>query len=152
MREEFSKRFEAHERELIALRADLKALREDFNRMQETIERMQETIERMQKTIEDILGRLEQLDKHLTRVERTLEKLTLDIEEEARSVVAHRLKQMGYEIAINRLHPPSLELSLYGASGDVCVVGEASVRASPALLEELKRKLDAVKKTLSRPP
>ena len=146
MREEFSKRFEAHERELIALRVDLKALREDFNRMQETIERMQETIERMQKTIEGILGRLEQLDKRLTRVERTLEKLTLDIEEEARSVVAHRLKQMGYEIAIDRLHLPGLELNLYGASGDVCVVGEASVRAGPALLEELKRKLDAVKK------
>ena len=44
MREEFSKRFEAHEQELIALRADLKALREDFNRMQKTMIGMQETI------------------------------------------------------------------------------------------------------------
>jgi len=159
MHEEFGRRFEAHEQELIALR-------EDFNRMQKTIEGMQETIADMQKTmietqetiagmqkvmmgtqdtIKGILGRLEHLDRRLTRVERTLEKLTIDIEE-ARSVVAHRLRQMGYEIAIDRLHLPGLELSIYGASGDVCVVGEASVRAGVSTLRDLRRKLDALEK------
>ncbi|HDJ25899.1 MAG TPA: hypothetical protein ENF34_01085 [Candidatus Bathyarchaeota archaeon] len=145
MREEFSKRFEAHEREL-------RALREDFNRMQGTIERMQETIERMQGTIEKtqetisgILEEIRSIDKRLTRVERTLEKLTLDIEEEARSVVRHRLKQMGLELELRRLHLPGLEVNLYGASADVCVLGECSVRAGLSALEELKHKLERLK-------
>ena len=168
MREEFNKRFEAHEREL-------RALREDFNRMQETIERMQktifsmqemiadmqktmmrmqETIEGLQKTmmgtqetIKGILGRLEQLDRRLTRVERTLEKLTLDIEEEARSFVAHRLKQMGYDIRIGSLVLPELEVNIYGASDEVCVVGEASVRAGMSTLRDLRRKLSVLEES-----
>jgi len=175
MREEFSKRFEAHEQELIALR-------EDFNRMQKTIEGMQKMIADMQKTmigmqetiadmqktmietqetiagmqkvmmgtqetIKGILGRLEQLDRRLTRVERTLEKLTLDIEEEARSFVAHRLKQMGYDIRIGSLVLPELEVNIYGASGDVCVVGEASVRAGVSTLRDLRRKLSVLEES-----
>ena len=79
LREDFNKRFEAHEREL-------KALRADFNRMQ--------------MTIEGILKELRSIDARLTRVERTLEKLTIDIEEEARSIVAHRLRQLGYKIEL----------------------------------------------------
>ena len=113
---------------------------------QETIAGMQKVMMGTQETIKGILGRLEHLDRRLTRVERTLEKLTLDVEEEARSVVAHRLRQMGYEIAIDRLHLPGLELNIYGASGDVCVVGEASVRAGVSTLRDLRRKLDALEK------
>ena len=153
MREEFSKRFEAHE-------AEIRALREDFNRMQKTIEEMQKTIAGMQKTIEGmqktigrmqltiegILRAIERMDKRLTRVERTLEKLTIDIEEEARSIVAHRLRQMGYDIELDRLQLPGIELNLYGATDELCVIGECSVRAGPALLEELKHKLEALKK------
>jgi len=171
MREEFSKRFEAHEAEMRALRedfnkrfeaheAELRALREDFNRMQKTIEDvqktiadmqktiadMQETIASMQLTIEGMLRAIERMDKRLTRVEKTLEKLTIDIEEEARSIVAHRLRQMGYDIELDRLQLPGVELDLYGAIDDMCVVGECGVRAGPSLLEELKHKLETLKK------
>ena len=153
MREEFSKRFEAHE-------AEIRALREDFNRMQKTIEDMQKTIadmqktiadmqktiERMQLTIEGILRAIERMDKRLTRVERTLEKLTIDIEEEARSIVAHRLRQMGHDITLDRLQLPGVELNLYGATDEICVIGECSVRAGPTLLEELKHKFETLKK------
>ena len=140
MREEFNKRFEAHEREL-------RALREDFNRMQETIEGLQKTMMGTQETIKGILGRLEQLDRRLTRVERTLEKLTLDIEEEARSFVAYRLRQMGYDIRIGPLVLPELEVNIYGASGEVCVVGEASVRAGMSTLRDLRRKLSVLEES-----
>ncbi len=153
MREDFNKRFEAHE-------AELRALREDFNRMQKTIEEiqmtisgmqetiadMQRTMMGMQRTIEGILRAIDRMDRRLTRVERTLEKLTIDIEEEARSIVAHRLRQMGYDIKLDRLQLPGLELNLYGATDDLCVVGECSVRAGPTLLEELKRKLETLRK------
>ena len=139
LREDFNKRFEAHERELKALREDMNALREDFNRMRKDFNRMQ-------MTIEGILRELKSMDARLTRVERTLEKLTIDIEEEARSIVAHRLKQMGYEIRLTRLQLPGVEINLYGATGDLCVIGECSVRATPRLLEELKRKYEFLRR------
>ena len=114
--------------------------------MQKTIADMQETIASMQLTIEGMLRAIERMDKRLTRVEKMLEKLTIDIEEEARSIVAHRLRQMGYDIELDRLQLPGVELDLYGAIDDMCVVGECSVRAGPSLLEELKHKLETLKK------
>jgi len=118
MREETARIWE----EIASLRKEMTWLREDFNRMQKTI------------------------DARLTRVERTLEKLTVDIEEEARSIVAHRLRQLGYEVELTRLQLPEFELNLYGATDDLCVIGECSVRATPRLLEELKRKYEFLRK------
>jgi len=111
MREETARIWE----EIASLRKEMAWLREDFNRMQKTI------------------------DARLTRVERTLEKLTVDIEEEARSIVAHRGE-------LTRLQLPEFELNLYGATDDLCVIGECSVRATPRLLEELKRKYEFLRK------
>jgi len=132
LREDFNKRFEAHERELKALREDMNTLREDFNRMQ--------------MTIEGILRELKSMDARLTRVERTLEKLTIDIEEEGRSLVAYRLRQLGYDIELKSLQLPEFEINLYGTTGDLCVIGECSVRATPRLLEELKRKYEFLRR------
>ncbi len=78
LREDFNRRFEAHEAELRALGRVLKLLREDFNRMQGTIH--------------GLLERVGLMNGRLARVERTLEKLTLDIEEEGRSIVAQGLR------------------------------------------------------------
>ena len=118
MREETARIWE----EIASLRREMAWLREDFNRMQKTI------------------------DARLTRVERTLEKLTVDIEEEARSIVANRLRQMGYEVELTSLRLPEFELNLYGAADDLCVIGECRVRATPRLLEELKRKYEFLRK------
>ncbi|MEM2617069.1 MAG: hypothetical protein QXL64_06035 [Thermofilaceae archaeon] len=76
----------------------------------------------------------------LTRVGRTLDKLTLDIEE-AREVLGFRLRGMGVIVELTRLELPGFEINLYGASYDVCVIGEATVRLSKEGVEELVRKV-----------
>ncbi|MDJ0269254.1 MAG: hypothetical protein NXY59_01650 [Aigarchaeota archaeon] len=81
------------------------------------------------------------MDVRLGRVERTLEKLTLDIEDEGRSVVRHRLREMGVNVELGRLQLPDLEVDIYGVSDDLCVVGETSVRAGVGVLDELYSKL-----------
>jgi len=87
------------------------------------------------------------INTRLGRVEGTLEKLTLDIEDEARSIVSHRIKEeLSIELKLSSLVLPDLELSLYGASYDVCVVGEASVRAGAGLIDELLEKIDTLKR------
>ncbi|MEM4676228.1 MAG: hypothetical protein QXM12_08070 [Nitrososphaerota archaeon] len=81
------------------------------------------------------------IDECLTRVERTLDKLTLDIEEEAREVLGFRLREMGVIVELTRLELPGLEVNLYGVSNDVCVIGEATVRLGKKGVEELVRKV-----------
>ena len=101
--------------------AEIAGLREDFNRA------------------------YRQLNARLSRVERTLEKLTLDIEEEARIVIRYRLREMGYDIELGQLILPGVELNIYGVSGDLCVVGEASVRASANLIDRVNRCIETVR-------
>ncbi|MHA1632091.1 MAG: hypothetical protein ACTSXC_04690 [Candidatus Freyarchaeota archaeon] len=119
LREEQTKIWE----ELRGIREEQVKLREDFNRMLGRIERL-----------EVLYGRL---DGRLGRIEATLEKLTLDIEEEARSVVGWRLREMGYEVNLGVLSVPEAEVNLYGVTDDLCVIGEATVRAGAKLIDEV---------------
>lgn len=107
--------------ELMELRREQVRLRQDFNKMLEVISA---------------------IETRLSRVERTLDKLTLDIEEEAREVLSHRLREMGVDVKLERLELPGLEINLYGASEDTCVVGEATVRLGKSGVEELLRKAE----------
>jgi len=86
------------------------------------------------------------MNLRLESVERTLEKLTLEIEEEARVVIKHRLREMGYEVEVTSLILPEVEVNVYGASDDLCVVGEARVRASSGVADEIDEKVQVLKR------
>jgi len=151
LREDMVKGFERHDKELARLREDmvkgferydreLARLRED---MMKGFERHDIELERLR---EDFNRAFEAVDRRLSRVERTLEKLTLDVEDEARSIVRHRLKEeLGLDVELNPLILPDLELNIYGTAGEVCIVGEASVRAGISVLKDLIDKLEDLK-------
>ena len=111
--------------EQIKLREEQIKLREDFNKMLTLIDRM---------------------NARLSRVERTLEKLTIDVEDEAKSFLKHRLRELGISVELTSLILPDLELNIYGASEEICVIGEATVRAGTSTLEELIGKFEKLKR------
>ncbi len=111
--------------EQVSLREEQVKLREDFNKMLVLIDR---------------------IDGRLSRVERTLEKLTIDVEDEAKSFLKHRLRELGISVELTSLILPGLELNVYGASEDVCVIGEATVRAGVGILEELIGKFERLRR------
>ncbi|MCS7140534.1 MAG: hypothetical protein N3F04_05555 [Candidatus Nezhaarchaeota archaeon] len=115
---------------------EIKALREEQARTWSEIERLREDFNSMYR----------QLDLRLTRVERTLEKITVDVEEEARIVVKHRLKEIGYDVDVTSLILPELELNIYGVLGDLCIIGEASVRASSSVIDEINQKIEKLRR------
>jgi len=108
--------------------AEIAGLREDFNKMREDFNRM-----------------YRQLDIRLTRVERTLEKITLDIEEEARIIVKYRLREMGYEVEIGPLILPEAEINIYGTSNEICIIGEASIRAPANIIDKINSSLEKLR-------
>ena len=112
--------------EQIKLREEQIKLREDFNKMLTLIDRM---------------------NARLSRVERTLEKLTIDVEDEAKSFLKHRLRELGISVELTSLILPDLELNIYGASEDVCVVGEATVRASLNLIDEVDENIERLRRS-----
>jgi len=136
--EEQVKLREDFNREMTRIWNEISKLREGFNELRKEQIKLREDFNKMLKEITSINIRL-------NRVEKTLEKLTVDIEEEARSIIKHRLKEMNIEIEVSSLVLPDLELNVYGASSDFCIIGEASVRANIGLLNELLDKFEKLK-------
>jgi len=131
--EEILKRLDRHEEELKKLREDMM---KGFERHDIELERLRGDFNRA----------FNAMDRRLSRVERTLEKLTLDVEDKARSIVRHRLREeLGLDVELGPLILPDLELNVYGAAGDVCVVGEPSVRAGVGVLRDLMDRLEALR-------
>jgi DNA repair exonuclease SbcCD ATPase subunit len=148
LREEQARLMEEQTRltgEQIELRKEQTRLREDFNKILLRIEKMEERMERIEDRMEGMEGRLERMEGRLGRVERTLEKLTIDVEDEAKSILKVKLRELGITLELTSLILPGLEINIYGASDDTCVIGEATVRAGPKLVDELLGKIEKLK-------
>ena len=137
LRKDMVEGFKRHDKEIAKLREDMIA---GFKRHDEEFAKLREDFNEM-------LREIRSMDIRLRRVERTLEKLTLDIEEEARGILKYRIKrELGLDMEIGSLILEDLELNLYGVADEVCVVGEASVRAGIGVLRSLLDKVDVLRK------
>jgi chromosome segregation ATPase len=134
---------------------EVRALREGQNKLWENVNRLWESVNklwenqqklwegqnRLWEEVRAMRGEVRDVNARLGRVERTLEKLTLEVEEEARIVIKHRLRELGYEVELTSLTLPEVEVNIYGASDDLCIIGEARVRASSSVLDEIDGKI-----------
>ncbi|MEM1525356.1 MAG: hypothetical protein QW779_04700 [Nitrososphaerales archaeon] len=151
LREDMLTGFARYDERMEKLREDMVA---GFKRHDEQIAKLREDMltgfarydERMEKLREDIHGIFHRFDLRLTRVERTLEKLTMDVEDEARSILKYRIKnELGLDVELSFLILPELELNIYGVTDELCVVGEATVRGGLSVLEDFMNKIEILK-------
>jgi len=88
-----------------------------------------------------IIAEIKDIRKELVGVKSYIERLSLSLEEEAWEVITSRLRRMGVDVKLTRLILPELEINIYGAAGDLCVVGEASTRVGVGVVRSLDEKL-----------
>lgn len=131
--------------EQVRLREEQVRLSEEQVRLREEQRKLGEEQVKLREDFNKMLLVINRMNDRLGRVERTLEKLTVDVEDEARSVIKFRLKELGISLELTSLTLPDLEINVYGASDDVCVIGEASVRAGAKLVDELLEKFEKLK-------
>jgi len=147
--EEILRRMDRHEEALEKHTAEIVRLREDmlagFKRHDEVLAKHSQEIVKLREDFNRMFAEFKDFSIRLSRVERTLEKLTVDVEDEARSVLKSKLKEIGIGIELTSLILPGLELNIYGVSDDVCVIGEATIRAGAGIVDELFKKLDKLK-------
>jgi archaellum component FlaC len=124
----------------------LESIEKNIEKLWESTNKLWENVNKLWEEVRAMRIEMRGMNVRLERVERTLEKLTLEIEEEARIVVEHRLREMGYEVEVTSLTLPELEVNIYGASGDLCIVGEARVRASSGIIDEIDKKIEVLKR------
>ena len=150
--------------EVKALRGDLNTLKDDVGTLKSDVNMLKSDVNILKSnvgTLKDDVGSLKAdfsilksdtgtLREDVRQIRTTLERLTLTAEEEARSVVKHKLKEkLNIDIELDRIFIDVTVVNMYGAMGDICVVGEATVRLGPSLVNEL---LDKVKMIRDKRP
>lgn len=89
----------------------------------------------------EIIAEVRDLRKNVSEIMAYIERTSLTIEEEAREIISHRLRERGLELSISNLVLPDMELNLYGADDEVCIIGEVSTRAGARIIEEVDEKI-----------
>ncbi len=98
-------------------------------------------------------ARLEQHDRKFNEIIAEIrdlrvyvERTSLTLEEEAWEVITGRLRKMDVQVKLERLILPDLEVNIYGATDNLCIVGEASTRAGARVVRSVDEKLDLIKR------
>jgi hypothetical protein len=76
------------------------------------------------------------------RIRTTLDRFAISEEEEAWEVVGYRLRELGFDVKLDRLSIEDFEMNIYGVNGDVCVLGEVTLRLGHTLVDELEEKIN----------
>jgi chromosome segregation ATPase len=119
---------------------DVRTLREDVGTLKEDVRTLKEDV----RTLKEDVGTLKNEQKSMRVM---LERLTLSVEDEARDVISYRLRrELGIDVRLDRIFVNEREINIYGVSGEVCVVGEATVRLGVSLVEELEEKIELIRK------
>jgi uncharacterized protein YoxC len=120
---------------------------EEINKTWKEIKSLREEQTKIWKEIRSINERIKAIQEEQRRLSITVERLTISVEEEARDVISYRLsKELGIEIKLDRLFINDREINIYGAVGDICVIGEASVRVGPRIVREIEEKIELIRK------
>jgi hypothetical protein len=110
------------------------------------LDSIEESIKKLWENQNKMWEEVRELRKDVRDVKTTMERITLSLEEEARSFIAYRLKQaLGVEVELDRVFVDTLEVNVHGTVGDLCIIGEATVRLGPGLVEELLKKVELLK-------
>ena len=93
---------------------------EGQNKLWENVNKLWEEVRSLRLGQEEMRGELRGLCKDVGDLKKTVERLTLSLEEEARSIIAHRLKQeLGIEVELERVSVDTMEINVYGATEDL---------------------------------
>ncbi|MCS7113609.1 MAG: hypothetical protein RMJ00_06085 [Nitrososphaerota archaeon] len=143
---EHTVRFEEHDKKFNEIVAVLK---EHTARFEEHDKKFSEVVARLEehdKKFNEIISEIRDIRRELAEVRTYIERTSLTLEEEAWEVIAYKLRRIGIDVELSRLILPGLEINIYGATDDLCIVGEASTRAGARIVSSVDEKIDALKK------
>jgi len=125
---------------------EVKTLREDQEKLWSEVKNLREDQQKLWLEVKSLRENQEEMLIELRDLRVSVERLTLSVEEEGRDVIRHRLRsELNIDVPLDRVWVDGKEVNIYGASGEICVVGEATVRLGVKLLVELEEKVDFIR-------
>ncbi|MGY0288942.1 MAG: hypothetical protein ACUX7D_09350 [Candidatus Methanodesulfokora washburnensis] len=128
------------------LKSDVSMLKSDVSVLKSDVGTLKSDVSILKSDMSTLKKDVSTLKKDVGDIRTTLDRLTLTVEDEARSVIKHRIKRdLNIDIELDRVFIDEREVNIYGAVNDICVVGEATVRLGTKLIDELLGKIELIK-------
>jgi chromosome segregation ATPase len=128
------------------LKSDVSVLKSDVSTLKSDISTLKSDVSMLKSDMSTLKKDVSTLKKDVGDIRTTLDRLTLTVEDEARSVIKHRIKRdLNIDIELDRVFIDEREVNIYGAVNDICVIGEATVRLGTKLIDELLGKIELIK-------
>jgi len=122
---------------------------ENANKLWENVGKLWEEVKALREDQHRLWEEVRELRREVRGVKTTVERVTLSLKEEARSFTTWRLEEaLGVEVVLDRVFD-ALEINVYGVTGDLCVVEEATVRLGLGLVEELLKKVEVLSSSIA---
>ncbi|MCS7141219.1 MAG: hypothetical protein NZ888_03420 [Candidatus Nitrosocaldus sp.] len=140
-------RIVALEEKVVALEERIVALEERVVKLEERVVKVEEEIKALREETNnlrrDMMEGFKRQDRRLRYIESFIENMSASLEEEAREVIAYRLKARGINLSgdLTSITLPDMEIDIYGIDTDICVVGEAKARAGTKAIIQVERSI-----------
>ncbi|MHA1974665.1 MAG: hypothetical protein ACTSW1_16815 [Candidatus Hodarchaeales archaeon] len=146
-REEFNRLLEELQKSREEYRREF---REMYRRSDQRFEAMQLQIDRrfdgVDKKFDNIDKRFDRVEKVIKDIQVSQDRMMVSLEEEAKEVIEYLLKKNhNIKVTLDELKIKDFEVDIYGATDDLCVVGEAAVRLGNSKLDQLLQNIKHLK-------
>jgi len=143
-----------HEERMEQLRQEMI---EGFNKRDEMIqsiiremhEGFRRSDERMEQLRQEMMAEIKRhdklfrsIDRRLRNIESYIERTSITLEEEAREVIAYRLREKGIIMSIGNLVLPDVEIDIYATDTATCLIGEAKTRVSTNVIDKVDKDIE----------
>jgi len=104
----------------------------------------------------EILARLDEHDRkfneilaEIQEIRTAVDRLAISLEDEAIEVISYLLEnRYGIKVDLDTLYEDGIEINIYGATDNLCVVGETAVRLGIAKVRELIKKVKFLRRRM----
>jgi len=121
----------------------IRKLWEEVKSLREGQEKLWEEVKSLREGQEKLWEGQEKISRDIRDMKNTLQRVTISMEDEAYEVISHELRaRMGVNMEFSHQYVDDREIDIYGTAGDLCVIGEATVRLGAGLVRELDEKVE----------
>jgi len=143
---EILKRLDSLEESMLKLWENQNKLWEEVRSLREDVDTLKNDVNALKNDVDTLKSDVNALKNDVREIRTTLDRLTLTVEEEARSMVKYKIKEkLNVEIELSNIFIDSKEVDIYGADDEICIIGEATVRLGVKLVNELLDKVELIK-------
>jgi len=129
---------------------------EKFNKILEEIRELRLRADEHDRKFNEILARLDEHDRkfneilgEIQEIRTAVDRLAISLEDEAIEVISYLLEnKYGIEVDLDTLYEDGIEINIYGATDNLCVVGETAVRLGIAKVRELIKKVKFLRRRM----